>query len=160
MREAVKILTYSGLIKVRQGSGMYVSGSSLSSDDADKLRAVQKMIEYEAVRELVENDIEANEWITLKAILGRRNQLLEQGKFTDYINADIDFHTAMVNMAHNYFLTKWYAELSTSWRVHLSNSVVKADDYDGNTALHNQLYDCLIERDGAAAVEILGKLGK
>lgn len=160
VRESVKILAYSGVVEVKQGSGTYLTGEQTQSIDNIKLRHTEKMLEYEAIKELINNDITDQQWLSLKARLGRRNQLLEQGKFSDYLDADIKFHTMIIQLSQNEYLTKWYQQLQPLWKSYLSKLVVKSEEYRGNTELHNQLFEALINRNQETAFKLIGQVGK
>lgn len=160
VRESVKILAYSGVVEVKQGSGTYLTGEQTQSIDNIKLRYTEKMLEYEAIKELINNDITDQQWLSLKARLGRRNQLLEQGKFSDYLDADIKFHTMIIQLSQNEYLTKWYQQLQPLWKSYLSKLVVKSEEYRGNTELHNQLFEALINRNQETALKLIGQVGK
>lgn len=160
VRESVKILAYSGVVEVKQGSGTYLTGEQTQSIDNIKLRHTEKMLEYEAIKELINNDITDQQWLSLKARLGRRNQLLEQGKFSDYLDADIKFHTMIIQLSQNEYLTKWYQQLQPLWKSYLSKLVVKSEEYQGNTELHNQLFEALINRNQETALKLIGQVGK
>lgn len=160
VRESVKILAYSGVVEVKQGSGIYLTGEQTQSIDNIKLRHTEKMLEYEAIKELINNDITDQQWLSLKARLGRRNQLLEQGKFSDYLDADIKFHTMIIQLSQNEYLTKWYQQLQPLWKSYLSKLVVKSEEYRGNTELHNQLFEALINRNQETALKLIGQVGK
>lgn len=159
IREAIKILAYSQVLEVKQGSGTYVTAQPRPKISDEQLWLTQKMIETEAIRELVQIAVSDDEWLLLKAKLGRRNQLLQDGKFTAYLDADIAFHQMLVRMAKNDYLIRWYNEISTQWLARLSRTVVASDDYDGNTRLHNQLYEQLINRQAEAAVKTIRLVG-
>lgn len=160
VRESVKILAYSGVVEVKQGSGTYLTGAQTQSIDNIKLRHTEKMLEYEAIKELINNDITDQQWLSLKARLGRRNQLLEQGKFSDYLDADIKFHTMIIQLSQNEYLIKWYQQLQPLWKSYLSKLVVKSEEYRGNTELHNQLFEALINRNQETALKLIGQVGK
>jgi len=160
VRESVKILAYSGVVEVKQGSGTYLTGEQTQSIDNIKLRHTEKMLEYEAIKKLINNDITDQQWLSLKARLGRRNQLLEQGKFSDYLDADIKFHTMIIQLSQNEYLTKWYQQLQPLWKSYLSKLVVKSEEYRGNTELHNQLFEALINRNQETALKLIGQVGK
>lgn len=160
VREAIKVLSFANIVEVKQGSGTYVKTMlSVKTEDA-KLRATVLMIEKEAISELMEQNVTDDEWLLLKAKLSRRNQLLQEGEFEKYLDADIDFHTSIVNLARNNYLSQWYRELQSQWHIHLSKQIITTKDYEGNKKLHDLLFNKLVERDKEKAIETMGKLGK
>lgn len=144
LREAVKILVYSNVLEVKQGSGTFVKNGSIGEfSTADLLRA-RSMIERQAIVLAARNQTD-EELLCLKESLFQRNQLLEVGKFSEYIEADLSFHQQLVAMSDNPFLIKWYNELLPSLKRHLSQQVLRMEDYQDNTSIHNQLYRALLE---------------
>lgn len=144
LREAVKILVYSNVLEVKQGSGTFVKNGSIGEfSTADLLRA-RSMIERQAIVLAVRNQTD-EALLCLKESLFQRNQLLEVGKFSEYIEADLSFHQQLVAMSDNPFLIKWYNELLPSLKRHLSKQVLRMEDYQDNTSIHNQLYRALLE---------------
>lgn len=144
LREAVKILVYSNVLEVKQGSGTFVKNGSIGEfSTADLLRA-RSMIERQAIVLAVRNQTD-EALLCLKESLFQRNQLLEVGKFSEYIEADLSFHQQLVAMSDNPFLIKWYNELLPSLKRHLSQQVLRMEEYQDNTSIHNQLYRALLE---------------
>lgn len=144
LREAVKILVYSNVLEVKQGSGTFVKNGSIGEfSTADLLRA-RSMIERQAIVLAARNQTD-EALLCLKESLFQRNQLLEVGKFSEYIEADLSFHQQLVAMSDNPFLIKWYNELLPSLKRHLSQQVLRMEDYQDNTSIHNQLYRALLE---------------
>ncbi|MBW1606348.1 FadR/GntR family transcriptional regulator [Lactobacillus sp. Sy-1] len=160
IREAMQVLAHSGVVTIKQGSGTYVNQLELIDDQNPLLWRTEKMLEKEAIAELVDNDIAPDEWITLRAYLTRRNQLLEQGKFNEYLEQDILFHEQIVKMAQNAYLIKWFNELKPLWRSHLNQSIAKSPNYQGKVNHHNQLFEALMNRDVKTAIELIQKVGK
>lgn len=159
IREAIKILEYSQFLEVKQGAGTFLKYNNFSKSEKEKLRTAQKMIETQAIRDLLKIEISTDKWIELKVLLNKRNQLLLDGKFTEYIEADISFHTAIVRLCKNQFLIKWYSEINDLWKMNLSYSLVEAEKYNGNIQLHNELYDSLFSRKETEAIRIINELG-
>lgn len=144
LREAVKILVYSNVLEVKQGSGTFVKNGSIGEfSTADLLRA-RSMIERQAIVLAARNQTD-EALLCLKESLFQRNQLLEVGKFSEYIEADLSFHQQLVAMSDNPFLIKWYNELLPSLKRHLSQQVLRMEEYQDNTSIHNQLYRALLE---------------
>lgn len=144
LREAVKILVYSNVLEVKQGSGTFVKNGSIGEfSTADLLRA-RSMIECQAIVLAARNQTD-EALLCLKESLFQRNQLLEVGKFSEYIEADLSFHQQLVAMSDNPFLIKWYNELLPSLKRHLSQQVLRMEEYQDNTSIHNQLYRALLE---------------
>lgn len=156
LREAVKILVYSNVLEVKQGSGTFVKNGSIGEfSTADLLRA-RSMIERQAIVLAARNQTD-EALLCLKESLFQRNQLLEVGKFSEYIEADLSFHQQLVAMSDNPFLIKWYNELLPSLKRHLSQQVLRMEEYQDNTSIHNQLYRALLEGQVEEAQALIQK---
>lgn len=156
LREAVKILVYSNVLEVKQGSGTFVKNGSIGEFSTTDLLQARSMIEAQAIVLAVTNQTD-EDMLQLKEVLFQRNQLLEAGKFTEYIEADLTFHQQIVAMSHNPFLIKWYNELLPDIRLHLSQQVLRMEEYQDNTSLHNKLYRALLEREAKEAQALIQK---
>lgn len=144
MREAVKILVFSNVLEVKQGSGTFVKNGSIGEFSTGDLLRVRSMIEGQAVLLATVHQSE-KDLLRLKEVLFQRNHLLEAGKFSEYIEADLAFHQQIVAMSQNPFLIKWYNELLPDIKLHLSQQVLRMEDYQDNTSLHNKIYRALLE---------------
>ncbi|MBX8936974.1 FadR/GntR family transcriptional regulator [Enterococcus gilvus] len=144
LREAVKILVFSNVLEVKQGSGTFVKNGSIGEFSTGDLLRARSMIEGQAVLLATVHQSE-KDLLRLKEVLFQRNHLLEAGKFSEYIEADLAFHQQIVAMSQNPFLIKWYNELLPGIKLHLSQQVLRMEDYQDNTSLHNKIYRALIE---------------
>ena len=144
MREAVKILVFSNVLEVKQGSGTFVKNGSIGEFSTGDLLRARSMIEGQAVLLATVHQSE-KDLLRLKEVLFQRNHLLEAGKFSEYIEADLAFHQQIVATSQNPFLIKWYNELLPDIKLHLSQQVLRMEDYQDNTSLHNKIYRALLE---------------
>ncbi|MDT2600673.1 GntR family transcriptional regulator [Enterococcus hulanensis] len=144
LREAVKILVFSNVLEVKQGSGTFVKNGSIGEFSTGDLLRARSMIEGQAVLLATVHQSE-KDLLRLKEVLFQRNHLLEAGKFSEYIEADLAFHQQIVAMSQNPFLIKWYNELLPDIKLHLSQQVLRMEDYQDNTSLHNKIYRALLE---------------
>lgn len=156
LREAVKILVYSNVLEVKQGSGTFVKNGSIGDFSTTDLLQARSMIETQAIVLAVSNQTDKG-MLQLKEVLFQRNQLLEAGKFSEYIEADLSFHQQIILMSRNPFLIKWYNELLPDIKLHLSQQVLRMEDYQDNTSIHNQLYRALLERKPREAQALIQK---
>lgn len=156
LREAVKILVYSNVLEVKQGSGTFVKNGSIGDFSTTDLLQARSMIETQAIVLAVSNQTDKG-MLQLKEVLFQRNQLLEAGKFSEYIEADLSFHQQIILMSRNPFLIKWYNELLPDIKLHLSQQVLRMEDYQDNTSIHNQLFRALLERKTKEAQALIQK---
>lgn len=148
LREAVKILSFSNVLDVRQGSGTYLRTTNFKENfSTEELLVVRQMLEMQAVRLIVQRKKDVEAMLKLKELLFQRNHLLEAGKFSEYIIQDMAFHKKIIELANNPFLAKWYQEIEEDIRLYLSGQMLQATNYQDNTRLHNQLYQALVDKN-------------
>ncbi|MGL9746448.1 FadR/GntR family transcriptional regulator [Enterococcus sp. DIV0170] len=145
LREAVKILAFSNILEVKQGSGTFIKNGIIGEYSTKELLQARSMIETQASIMAAKHQTD-KEMLELKEVLFQRNQLLEAGKFSEYIDADLTFHQQIVSMSRNPFLIKWYNELLPDIKLHLSQQVLRMEAYQDNTSLHNKIYRALLDR--------------
>lgn len=156
LREAVKILAFSNVLDVRHGSGTYIKNLAYTGDySSDELLTAREMLETQAVTSIITYGFDPEEMLTLKEKLFLRNQLLENGKFSEYVTADLAFHQKIIELAKNPFLAKWYEEIKPELKTYLSGQVLKLKDYADNTEIHNDLYQALIDGNKEQAVKLI-----
>ena len=119
VREAVRALSHSGLLEVRQGDGTYVRATSevsgairrLCGAELREVLQVRRMLEVEAAR-LAATDRTEDELANLRALHAQRDKAQAESRFADFVQTDADFHLAVVACAHNTLLTELYRGLT------------------------------------------------
>lgn len=156
LREAVKILSFSEVLDVRQGSGTYLKTTRFKEDfSTAELLVARQMLEVQAVRLIIQQESDVEDMLKLKELLFKRNHLLEDGKFSKYVIQDMAFHKKIIDIANNPFLVKWYQEIEEDIRLYLSAQMLQATNYQDNTRLHNQLYQALVEKNLELAEQMI-----
>ena len=120
VREAVKLLVNMGVVRVQQGSGTFVAVPSnnddvnikMSTADRTELDEVRKILDIAIVEKAVarrtEKDIER-----MRASLEKRKVNAEKGLLEECIEADLNFHIAIADAAHNRILADIYRSAAT-----------------------------------------------
>jgi DNA-binding FadR family transcriptional regulator len=119
IREAVRALSHSGLLEVRQGDGTYVRATSevsgairrLCGAELREVLQVRRMLEVEAAR-LAATDRTEEELTNLRTLHTQRDKAQAESRFADFVQTDADFHLAVVACAHNTLLTELYRGLT------------------------------------------------
>jgi DNA-binding FadR family transcriptional regulator len=119
VREAVRALVHSGLIEVRQGDGTYVRATSevsgaiwrLCGSEMREVLQVRRTLEVEGAR-LAASARTDDELHELNALLDNCDQARAESRFDDFVNADTEFHAAVVHCGHNALLTELYRGLT------------------------------------------------
>lgn len=161
LREATRALVHAGLLSVRQGDGTYVvaldeatvalSRKLMESKTRDVLE-VRRGLDASAVQLAVarrtDEDLEA-----MDAALKRRRDATAQGDRQAFIDADVAFHVAVAEAAHNALLLHLYEGLSIAIRESLdtARSLEHAISEGGDD--HVALFDAIKSGDEARAVE-------
>lgn len=119
VREAVRALAHSGILEVRQGDGTYVRATSevsgavrrLCGPELRDVLQVRRCLEVEGAR-LAAAARTDEDLAQLRALLDRRDCHQEQGRHSDFVRSDTDFHLAVVACSHNPVLTELYCGLT------------------------------------------------
>ncbi|MFE6774766.1 FadR/GntR family transcriptional regulator [Streptomyces sp. NPDC057702] len=165
VREAVRVLCHSGMLQSRQGEGTFVVSTA---DPAAVMRGVQRA----GIRDVLELRIaleaegarlaalrhDPADLERMRAALAAQAALADAGgppprgaDFELYADHDVEFHTAVVDAAHNSALSATYGWFSSSVREAL---VTALDDHDMphiDPADHHAVIDAIASGDPVAA---------
>ncbi|WP_216208710.1 FadR/GntR family transcriptional regulator [Amycolatopsis aidingensis] len=119
VREAVRALSHSGLLEVRQGDGTYVRATSevsgavrrLCGSELREVLQVRRTLEVEGARLAATARTDA-ELRTLTDLLDRRDRARRESRVDEFVHADAEFHLAVVRAGHNTLLTELYRGLT------------------------------------------------
>jgi DNA-binding FadR family transcriptional regulator len=119
VREAVRAMSHSGLLEVRQGDGTYVRATSevsgairrLCGSELREILQVRRMLEVEGAR-LAATERTDDELARLSDLHDQRDAAQREARFDDFVRADAEFHLAVVACAHNNLLTELYRGLT------------------------------------------------
>jgi len=166
IREAIKILTNSGLLRVQQGLGTFVEQASANREPMDQRLKRANVKDLDEVRQLLEIKIAEKAAInrtekdieTMKGHLADRKVAAQAGLLEACVDADIQFHVAIAEASKNEIL----ADLYKSASVHLKNWFMQIYPDTGifieTTAIHEQLYKAIIAGDAKKAWNIASKI--
>jgi DNA-binding FadR family transcriptional regulator len=119
VREAVRAMSHSGLLEVRQGDGTYVRATSevsgairrLCGPELREVLQVRRVLEVEGAR-LAATGRTDEELTRLRVLHDQRDTAQAQARFDDFVRADAEFHLAVVSCGHNTLLTELYRGLT------------------------------------------------
>jgi DNA-binding FadR family transcriptional regulator len=152
VREAVRVLTFSGVLEVRQGDGTYVRAcadplstmQALARSSVEQALEARGMIEVEASRlaalRRTEDDLAA-----LRVALAASAARSGYEDIDDYIFHDLAFHQRVVDSAHNPVLSQLYRYFSQVIRVGLERTISDPERVQPSFDLHRE------DADAAAA---------
>ncbi|MBM0127992.1 FadR/GntR family transcriptional regulator [Pimelobacter simplex] len=162
VREAVKALAHLGLLQVRRGDGTYVAATTdmqalmrkqLDRVDIAHLLEVRHAIEVRAAALAAERRTVAD-LAELDAIMARRKEAVRDGDGPAFIDADVDFHCAVVAAAHNPLLVELYDGLVETLRA----SIEHPGDADVLAAEHDAVLDAVRAGDPLLAATASAEL--
>lgn len=147
IREAIKALTWAGILEIKQGDGTYVVSTNrfaasmkqkyatISLEDVNEARKCLEITVADlAARRRTEEDIE-----NILRAFKRREELSDDEK--ENTRADIDFHFAIAKAAHNVILEELYYSMSDFLTEHIRershDSSFTSEEID---MLHEKLY--------------------
>lgn len=157
VREALKLLTLSGLLEARRGDGTYVRhefGSFLlrqiewpvllSAHQIDMVLEVRQPLEVQAVRMAAERATGEE----LERIARFRETLEIEGRDIEReTELDLDFHHAVVAAAHNDLLSHLMLSLNSILRQYIELSNQMTDRLETTVAEHQEIYDAIVAQD-------------
>lgn len=163
VREAVKALAHVGVLEVRRGDGTYVAATT----------EVQALIRRQAERVEIEHLLEVRHAIevraaalaagrrtdgdlgALDAIAAQRLAALDAGDGAGFVDADVDFHVAVVAAAHNPLLSELYDGLVETLRASIDDPI---QGYSPMHAEHEAVLEAIRSGDAAAAAAASAEL--
>ncbi|WP_177733406.1 MULTISPECIES: FadR/GntR family transcriptional regulator [Flavobacterium] len=166
IREAIKTLAISGILKVQQGSGTTVNSDyrelnmeqRLQHADFDEINAVRRLLEEEIIK-LASVNHTKEQLEAIEKCLERRKAAILAENPQECADADIDFHMAIAFASGN----KVLAELYYGFTVVLRN-FFNARETNGtskfaiNHYLHEQLLDAIKKKKANTALQVLRKI--
>lgn len=166
VREAVRALAGAGLLRSRQGAGVFVISADPDEDFGTRLRRaavadvyeVRAMVEVQAARLAAERRTEADVAGLEAALASRR--AAAGGSAGAFVDADVALHAGVVTAAHNPVLTDLFTEFAPALREALVELVSLLDlragpPGDGDEA-HAALVAAITAGEGPLAARILG----
>lgn len=165
VREALRALAGAGLVRPRQGAGVFVIATAPETDWPTRVRRaavtevyeVRMAVEVHAAR-LAADRRTAQDVTALEAALAGRRAAAGAADEA-FVEADIALHEAVVAAAHNPLLASLFADFAPSLRTGLTEllALLPLRDEDPNThdRSHAALVRAITEGDGERAVAAL-----
>ncbi|MQY07936.1 FadR/GntR family transcriptional regulator [Actinomadura macrotermitis] len=166
VREAIRALTGAGLLRTRQGAGVFVVATEPAEDLRARLRRasvvdvyeIRMMIEVRAAELAAERRTD-EDLAVLDAALAARNRAVAEASDEVFVDADIALHVAAVTAAHNPLLADLFAEFVPVLRAGLLDLVrlvdARAADAEHGRAAHAGLVRAIRDRDPGAARAVI-----
>jgi DNA-binding FadR family transcriptional regulator len=166
IREAIKTLAMTGILKVQQGSGTFVCDNiqnetiyqRLRRADFDEINAVRKLLEDEMVRLALKNHAEEDLEDMKQSLENRKLAILSEQRQA-CVDADIAFHIAIARASSNKVLADLYQNFTEIIRDFFSKREVRGiSHFAMSHHLHEQLFEAIKNRKEKLAQQVLDKI--
>ena len=164
VREAMRVLAFSGLIEIRQGDGSYLRSMTdplgtmraLSHCTLGQAQETRQILEVEAIG-LAAQRRTAGDLRALRTALDT-SAALYQGDLEAYISADLAFHQRLVDAAHNPALSELYQYFSAIVGAQLRQTLNLSPRRQAVFDLHVALLDAVEQQDPERAKSLCRQL--
>jgi GntR family transcriptional regulator, galactonate operon transcriptional repressor len=163
LREAIKVLGAKGMLEVRPRTGTRVlprsswnlmdpellgwCGPSLDADLVRSLLECRQLIEPGAAA-LAAQRATTTQLAAIEAALER---MAQAGSLDERVEADLDFHVAVLRASGNLFLAQWGLTVSSVLLAAFRMSTGASDSYDVAFSAHRDIVEAIRLRDSAGA---------
>ena len=164
VREAMRVLAFSGLIEVRQGDGSYLRSMTdplgamraLSHCSLAQAQETRQILEVEAIGLAALRRSDAD-LVALRQAL-KASAVLYHGDLEAYISADLVFHKRLVDAAHNPSLSELYHYFSAVVGAQLRQTLTVSPRRQAVFDLHIELLDAVEQQDPERAKSLCRQL--
>ncbi|UVL30470.1 FadR/GntR family transcriptional regulator [Pseudomonas donghuensis] len=153
VREAMRVLAFSGLVEVRQGDGSFLRSAvdplqalqALSRCDLEQARETRHILEAEAIGLAALRRTDADLHALREAL--EHSGAHFHADLEQYIRCDLVFHQRLVDAAHNPALSELYRYFSGVVAATLHHNLSHAPRCQLVFDLHGQILDAIEQRD-------------
>ncbi|PSL91815.1 FadR/GntR family transcriptional regulator [Pseudomonas sp. R9.37] len=164
VREAMRVLAFSGLIDIRQGDGSYLRSMTdplgamraLSHCTLEQAQETRQILEVEAIGLAAVRRTEADLSAMRDAL--KASAELYHGDLEAYISADLVFHKHLVDAAHNPALSELYQYFSAVVAAQLRQTLNISPRRQAVFDLHIALLDAVEQQDPERAKSLCRQL--
>ncbi|KQN52136.1 FadR family transcriptional regulator [Rouxiella silvae] len=150
VREAIRVLSHSGMLEVLQGDGTYVRSEidpsevmrQVSTSSLREHFELQFMLESQAASYAASRSTPTDLRKIQKA-LKNRGEKDDSSTIEEFISKDIQFHNAIIEATHNEAMKALYLYFSLSVQKNLHHMLSLKDLPEPDLAAHQKLYDAI-----------------
>lgn len=154
IREALLRLEKDGLVRAVPRVGYFVT--LITRRDLKELFEIRQMLEEHAVATAAPN-LTASDLDHLEQVLADSASALQSADTNEFLRLEIEFHTYLMNCAPNRHLSLVMESLRDLTYRERVLSMQSADNLRHTLVEHRRVLDCLRERDGKTAGELMSK---
>lgn len=164
IREAIRVLAYTGQLEVRQGSGTYVRALTEHGNLVERLRSarvrevyqVRRALEVEVARAAAlgrdDNDLSA-----IQDIIESLQVHLRDGAREAFLDADMRLYGALAECTKNTVLIDVYRSFAQALKQAITQVMVFPGVMKSCLARHEQVYQALVDRDAETAAAVTAR---
>lgn len=162
IREAIKTLAISGILRVQQGSGTFVTSKPKNETlnqrirraDFDEVNTVRALLEKEIVKLACQNR-SAYDLEVMQSLLDKRKEAIEAKAEKKCTDMDIEFHIAIAKASGNSILADMYQSFTKVIR----DFFAKREDrniahFSNSQHLHEELAQAIANKDEPTAQKL------
>ena len=155
IREAIRILANTGLVRVQQGVGTFVEMQNgtpmpwykrLQSCTSKDLNEVRQLLELKIAEKAALNRTQ-KDIILLKKLLKQRLEAAHKNLPDECIDADILFHIAIADAAKNDILADLYKNIAAQIKKSFRQAYTNTEMFVVKHSMHEDLLQSIIDRD-------------
>ncbi|WP_207937804.1 FadR/GntR family transcriptional regulator [Pseudomonas sp. 51_B] len=153
VREAMRVLAFSGLVEVRQGDGSYLrtcqdplqAVQAMSRCTFEQARETRHILEVEAIGLAALRRTDEDLRALRVALAGSAEHF--HGDIDAYVSCDLVFHQRLIDAAHNPALSELYRYFSGVVAAALQHNMATVPRCQATFDLHGQILDAIEQRD-------------
>ena len=158
VREAIRALSYTQLLEVRQGDGTYVRSNIEPAEVMRHIRGASLREHFE-LRAMLETDCarlaahhrSEEDVALLRHLLKQRGEEQDHTTRATFVDADIKFHGAIARMSGNAVLAELYRYFSPTVRAYMLFALEQADLPMPSLDLHEAIVEAIARGNAEAA---------
>ena len=164
IREAIRILANSGLVRVQQGLGTFVEMQNgtpmpwykrLQNSSAKDLNEVRQLLELKIVEKAAINRTRKDISLLTK-LLKKRLEAATNNLADECIEADIQFHIAIADAAKNEILADLYKNIAAQMKKSFRQAYTDTEMFVIKHQIHVDLLKSIIDQNPKRAIKCVG----
>jgi DNA-binding FadR family transcriptional regulator len=162
IREAIKTLAISGILRVQQGSGTFVTSKikdesltqRLRRADFEEVNTVRSLLEKEIVKMACDNRT-GSDLEKLQDLLAQRKKAIEAGNQKKCADTDIAFHISIAKASGNQVLSDLYENFSLVMQDFFLKREESIDHFRRSQEPHEKLAAAIADQDQKSAEQLI-----